>query len=48
MTLNHLLASLPIKGSGYEEFITALTQIASAACEEGAQQMQAAGKSPAG
>jgi hypothetical protein len=44
--LNHLLASLPIKGSGYEEFITALTQIAYAACEEGARQMQAAGKSP--
>lgn len=46
MTLNHLLASLPIKGSGYLEFITALTQIAYAACEEGAQQIQAAGKSP--
>jgi hypothetical protein len=44
--LNHLLASLPIKGSGYDEFITALTQIAYAACEEGAQQMHAAGKSP--
>jgi len=43
--LNHLLASLPIKGPGYEEFITALTQIAYAACEEGAQQMEAAGKS---
>ena len=39
--MNHLLASLPIKGSGYEEFITALTQIAYAACEEGARQMQA-------
>ena len=46
--MNHLLASLPIKGSGYEEFITALTQIAYAACEEGAQQMQAAGEIPRG
>src|ERR1035438_4842894 len=44
--LNYVLASLPIKGSGYKEFITTLTQIAYAACEEGAQQMQAAGKTP--
>jgi hypothetical protein len=42
--LNRLLAPFYIKGSGYEEFVTALTEIAHAACEWGARQVQAAGK----
>jgi hypothetical protein len=42
---NRRLAPLYIKGPGYEEFVAALTQIAYAACEQGAQTFQALGKS---
>ncbi len=42
---NRRLAPLYIKGPGYEEFVAALTKIAYAACEHGAQAFQALGKS---
>jgi len=42
---NRRLAPLYIKGPGYEEFVAALTEIAYAACEHGAQTFRALGKS---
>jgi len=44
--LNRPLVPLQLKGSGYDEFITALETIALTVCESGARQMLAAGKSP--
>ena len=44
--LQDKLVPLHIKGSGYEEYIAALTDIGYAACEYGARQMQEAGRSP--
>jgi hypothetical protein len=43
--VNRRLAPLYIKGPGYEEFVAALTKMAYAACEHGAQALHAAGKS---
>jgi hypothetical protein len=42
---NRRLAPLYLKGPGYEEFVAALTEIAYAACEQGAQTFQTLGKS---
>jgi hypothetical protein len=42
---NRRLAPLYLKGPGYEEFVAALTEIAYAACEQGAQTFQTLSKS---
>lgn len=45
--MNRKLAPFNIAGPGYEEFVTAISDIAYTACEYGAEQLRAAGKSPA-